>query len=170
MTAEQAKSSAAPPDGYRPGVGILLFDARGRVFVAQRNDVEEEAWQMPQGGVDPGEAPREAALRELAEEIGTSRVQIVGETAGWLSYDLPPTLRRRSWGGRFRGQAQKWFAARFTGTDADIDLDAHHHREFSQWRWVELDALTGLIVDFKRPLYRAVVDELGPVVRAAAGA
>jgi putative (di)nucleoside polyphosphate hydrolase len=164
-----AETLDGPPDGYRPGVGILLFDRAGRVFVAQRVDTPG-AWQMPQGGIDRGEDPETAALRELAEETGTSQAAIVAATHGWLTYDLPPDLQGKVWGGRFRGQAQKWFAARYAGTDADIDLDAHHPREFSEWCWVALDALPDLIVDFKRPLYRAIVAELGPAVRAATAA
>lgn len=157
-----ARSAERPPQGYRPGVGILLFNEGGHVFVAQRIDTAEPAWQMPQGGIDAGEEPREAALRELEEEIGTRRAEIVGETAGWLLYDLPEPLRGKVWGGQWRGQAQKWYAARFTGTDADIDLEAHHHAEFSTWCWIDPESLPELIVDFKRPLYRAVLRELRP--------
>lgn len=151
---------------YRPGVGILLFDPAGRAFVGQRNDAPG-AWQMPQGGIDEAENPRAAALRELAEETGVRAAEIVGETQDWIAYDLPAELASRMWGGRFAGQRQKWFAARFTGTDADIDLDAHE-AEFDAWRWVALDELAGLIVPFKRPLYEAVVAELAPFVRAHA--
>jgi putative (di)nucleoside polyphosphate hydrolase len=150
---------------YRPGVGIMLFDPSARVFVGRRNDAPD-AWQMPQGGIDEGEAPRAAALRELAEETGVTQAEIAGETKDWIAYDLPPDLAARMWGGRYAGQRQKWFAARFLGADADIDLGAHH-AEFDAWRWAALDELAGLIVPFKRALYEAVVAELGPVVRGA---
>ncbi len=149
---------------YRPGVGILLFDPSGRAFVGERSDAPG-AWQMPQGGIDEGEDPRAAALRELAEETGVRAADIVGETRDWIAYDLPAELAARMWGGRFAGQRQKWYAARFLGTNADIDLDAHE-AEFARWRWAELDTLAGLIVPFKRPLYEAVLAELGPIVRA----
>ncbi len=151
---------------YRPCVGVMLFDARGRVFVGRRIDTPD-AWQMPQGGIDEDETPEAAALRELEEEIGTTKVALAGGTAGWLTYDLPDELVGRVWGGRWRGQRQKWFACRFLGDDADIRLETGHP-EFNAWRWVELDQLTTLIVPFKRAIYAAVVAELGPVVRQAA--
>jgi putative (di)nucleoside polyphosphate hydrolase len=152
-------------DAYRPGVGLMLFDPRARVFVAQRNDAAG-AWQMPQGGIDEGEDPRVAAMRELAEETGVMRAVIVAETESWLTYDFPPELRANVWKGKYKGQRQKWFALRHLGTDADIDLDGHE-AEFDSWRWAALDELETLIVPFKRELYRAVVAELGPAIRAA---
>lgn len=150
---------------YRPGVGLMLFDREGRVFVARRNDTPD-AWQMPQGGIDEGEDPRAAALRELAEETGVTNAEIVGESEDWIAYDLPEDLRKKVWKGRYRGQRQKWYALRHLGSDKDIDLNAHE-AEFDAWRWVELDALETLIVPFKRELYRRVVAELGPIVRKA---
>jgi putative (di)nucleoside polyphosphate hydrolase len=146
---------------YRPGVGIMLVNREGLVFVGRRNDVPAglAAWQMPQGGIDPGETPREAAMRELREEVGTGKADILGETKGWLHYDLPAEIAGKPWGGRYRGQRQKWFAMRFTGEDRDIDLAAEHP-EFDAWEWVPAERLPELIVPFKRPLYLAVLDEL----------
>ncbi len=144
---------------YRRGVGAVLFDRKGRVLVARRLDTKAAAWQLPQGGLDAGESPRRAVLRELAEEIGTSRARIIGETRGWLAYDLPAPLASRAWGGRYRGQKQKWFALRFEGTDADIRLDGGDHPEFGAWKWIDLEELPGRIVAFKRPLYRALVEQ-----------
>ncbi len=152
---------------YRPGVGVMLVNADNRVFVGQRFDSTVEAWQMPQGGIDPGEDPYMAALRELEEETGvpghlTSRI---AETADWLDYDLPDELLGTIWKGRYRGQRQKWFALRFHGTDADVDLLAHEavgHAEFKAWQWAGLEQLAALIVPFKRDLYTRIVSELGP--------
>ena len=144
---------------YRLGVGAVLFDRRGRVLVARRLDTPGEAWQLPQGGLDADESPRRAVRRELAEEIGTASARIVGEIRRWLAYDLPPALAARSWGGRYRGQKQKWFALRFTGRDADIRLDADADPEFGAWKWARLEELPNLIVAFKRPVYRALVME-----------
>jgi putative (di)nucleoside polyphosphate hydrolase len=145
----------------------MLFDRRGHVFVARRIDMPSEAWQMPQGGIDEGEDPRTAALRELREEIGTDRAEIVAETAGWLTYDLPVELARALWGGRYRGQTQKWFAARFLGSDSEIDL-ATASPEFNEWKWTPPHTLPGLIVPFKRNLYERLLEELGPAITATA--
>jgi putative (di)nucleoside polyphosphate hydrolase len=117
------------------------------------------AWQMPQGGIDPGETPREAALRELKEETGTDKAVVLGESRDWLHYDLPEGLAGGIWGGRYRGQRQKWFAMRFTGEDGDIDPAATEHPEFDAWEWVAPELLPDLIVPFKRPLYRDILAE-----------
>lgn len=143
---------------YRTGVGIMLLNTENQVFVARRIDPVSEAWQMPQGGMDPGESPVQAALREMKEEIGTDKAVVLRESADWYTYDLPDALIGKIWGGRFRGQKQKWFAMRFTGTDADIDI-ATHDPEFCEWKWMDMRALLDIIVPFKRSLYRAVIEE-----------
>jgi len=148
--------ATGPTPGYRPCVGIMLLNDAGEVFLGRREDQREPAWQMPQGGIDKGEDPRHAARRELREEAGTDRAEIVAEMPGWLDYDLPAEISARKWRGRWRGQSQKWFAMRFTGTDADIRLDSHHP-EFVEWRWVAMETVPSLIVPFKRPVYEAVV-------------
>jgi putative (di)nucleoside polyphosphate hydrolase len=152
---------------YRPGVGIMLLNAEGAVFVAQRIDMPSDAWQMPQGGIDKGETPIEAAWREMKEEVGTDRAELLAESRDWFTYDLPRELAARLWRGRFRGQRQKWFVFRFTGTDADIDITSHNHPEFSTWRWVAMNELPSLIVPFKRQLYQQLVDEFRPLIERA---
>jgi putative (di)nucleoside polyphosphate hydrolase len=145
--------------GYRSAVGIMLLNRQHEVFVAHRIDMPGmPAWQMPQGGIDPGETPSEAALRELREEIGTDKAEIISESRAWLRYDLPPDVAGVIWGGRYRGQRQRWFLMRFTGNDADIDL-ATAHPEFDEWRWVPSEQLPELIVPFKRQLYIDVLTE-----------
>ena len=138
--------------GYRPCVGIMLFNRDGLVFTGRRIDTRAEAWQMPQGGIDPGELPRQAAFRELEEEIGTAQARVLSETVDWLVYDLPPELMGKVWGGDYRGQQQKWFAMLFEGRDADIDI-ATPKPEFESWRWTALEDLPQLIVPFKRGIY-----------------
>lgn len=148
---------------YRRNVGAVLFNRDGKVFVARRADVpnaegEPGGWQLPQGGIDADEDPREALLRELAEEVGTDRAEIIGEHSEWLSYDLPPELVGVALGGRYRGQTQRWFALRFTGEDRDIRLDADPHPEFDAWRWAELSELPVLAVGFKRAIYAVLAE------------
>jgi putative (di)nucleoside polyphosphate hydrolase len=143
---------------YRRGVGLMLFNRRGQVWVGQRLDQSVENWQMPQGGIDDGETPEQAALRELAEEIGTDRAEIIATSRDWLTYDLPPDLIGVAWKGRYRGQQQKWFALRFLGEDSDINIDMPH-AEFGAWRWVDFNQLVDLIVPFKRALYQQVTRE-----------
>jgi len=146
---------------YRPGVGIMLLNRDGRVFVGRRIDMPAglAAWQMPQGGIDPGETPRQAAIRELREEVGTDRAETLAESRSWLRYDVPSELAGQLWRGRYRGQRQKWFAMRFAGEDADIDPAATEHPEFDAWEWVSCERLPELIVPFKRQLYLDVLAE-----------
>ena len=120
---------------------------------------------MPQGGIDTGESPREAALRELHEEVGTSLVEVVAESRSWIRYDLPAHLADRVWRGRYRGQEQKWFAMRFLGRDADIEIETDHP-EFRAWRWVALEELPELIVPFKRQIYLELIEEFRPLAEA----
>ncbi|WP_170457283.1 RNA pyrophosphohydrolase [Ruegeria arenilitoris] len=144
---------------YRPCVGLMLMNDQGQIFVGQRNDRFEDAWQMPQGGVDEGESPRAAALRELQEEIGVTPdlVEIVAETDGWLPYDLPHDIVPHIWKGRFRGQEQKWFLLRFLGNDDQIDIQTDHP-EFTRWKWQDPERLIAEIVPFKREVYERVMD------------
>lgn len=147
---------------YRPNVGAMLFNRQGRIFVARRADMPNAegsagGWQLPQGGIDDDEDPRRAVLRELAEEIGTDRAEIIGEHPDWLTYDLPAELIGVALKGRYRGQRQRWFALRFLGQDGDIRLDLDPHPEFDAWRWARLDELPAMAVGFKRPIYDILV-------------
>jgi putative (di)nucleoside polyphosphate hydrolase len=147
---------------YRPNVGAVLFNRAGLVLVARRADLPNAeapagGWQLPQGGIDEGEDPRQAVLRELEEEIGTGLAEVIGEHDAWLTYDLPPELIGVALKGRFRGQRQRWFALRFTGEDSDIRLDLDPHPEFDAWRWARLAELPDLAVPFKRPIYEVLV-------------
>jgi putative (di)nucleoside polyphosphate hydrolase len=143
---------------YRPCAGVMLVNRDGRVFVGQRMDSTLEAWQMPQGGIDPGEEALTAAIRELGEETGVApdKVTLIAEAPGEFTYDLPPELIGKVWKGRWRGQTQRWFLFHFLGEDADIDI-ATEHQEFRAWRWIDPADLPRLIVPFKRALYEAVL-------------
>jgi putative (di)nucleoside polyphosphate hydrolase len=159
---------------YRPCVGVMLLNPHGLVFVGRRlkeagpEHVDKaHAWQMPQGGIDKGEDPYRAALRELAEETNVTSVSLVAEAPDWFAYDLPPDVARQAWKGRYRGQTQKWFALRFEGPESEIDIHAPaggHKPEFAEWRWERLDRLADLIIPFKRPVYERVVDTFRPYV------
>jgi putative (di)nucleoside polyphosphate hydrolase len=160
---------------YRDNVGAVLFNRDGLVLVARRADLPNAegaagGWQLPQGGMDPGEDPRVAVLRELAEEIGTDKAEILGELDDWLTYDLPPELVGKALGGRYRGQRQRWFALRFLGEDSDIRLDADPHPEFDAWRWVPLEELPGLAVNFKRAVYEELARAFARFARRGAPA
>ncbi|MCC6918064.1 MAG: RNA pyrophosphohydrolase [Alphaproteobacteria bacterium] len=152
---------------YRPCVGAMVLNRAGQVFIGRRTNSPEHidathVWQMPQGGIDDGEDPFPAVLRELREETNIRSVVKIGEIADWLSYDLPPEIVGQAWKGRYRGQKQKWFCLRFTGDEAEIDIRhpaGGHNPEFVEWRWEPVGNLPNLIIPFKRPVYERVVEE-----------
>jgi 8-oxo-dGTP pyrophosphatase MutT (NUDIX family) len=178
VSVQLRSSSAAGSDGprgeplrdakdealYRPGVGIMLLNARNEVFVGRRADTQADAWQMPQGGIDSEESPRQAALRELKEEIGTASVEVLAESNRWLYYDVPEQLAQNAWRSRWKGQRQKWFVMLFRGTDAEINV-CTKHPEFNAWRWVSARELTELAVSFKRQLYLSLLGEFSTIFR-----
>jgi putative (di)nucleoside polyphosphate hydrolase len=147
---------------YRRGVGIFLVNRRNEIFIARRNDIED-AWQTPQGGIDGRESPEQAAFRELKEEIGTDNAEIIAASNGWLYYDVPEDIARKAWGGRWKGQRQKWFVMLFTGTDAEINL-ATEHPEFDAWRWATVAELTSLAATFKKDLYASLLEEFSSIL------
>ena len=153
------------PSLYRANVGLAIFSRLGHVWIGRRAGLRKDdgryAWQMPQGGIDPGEEPYTAALRELYEETNVRSVTLLAEAPDWYSYDLPPDVATQSWKGRYRGQTQKWFALRFEGEDSEINVlspNGGHRPEFSGWRWERMEKLPGLIIPFKRPVYEKVVE------------
>ena len=165
---------------YRPCVGVMLVNRDGLVFLGKRrkDDGPEHApgayaWQMPQGGIDEGEEPRQAAERELYEETGVRSIALLGEAPEWLVYDLPRHMVEQAWNGRYRGQTMRWFAYRFTGQEREIDIrrpgGGRHKPEFVDWRWGPVDQLTSLIVPFKRGVYEGVVAALGHLARPGSG-
>ena len=151
---------------YRPNVGAVLFNREGMVFVARRADMPNAegpagGWQLPQGGIDEGEDPATAVLRELEEEIGTAKATVIGEYPEWLTYELPAELLGIAWRGKYRGQRQRWYAMRFEGEDSDIRLDLDPHPEFDAWRWAKLSELPAMAVSFKRPIYEVLAAAFG---------
>jgi putative (di)nucleoside polyphosphate hydrolase len=158
MKPQQTATAGHPR--YRLCVGIMLLNRRGEVLVARRSDVAGEAWQMPQGGIDDGEEPRMAALRELQEEIGSANAEILAESKNWLSYELPAELRPKT---RWSGQRQKWFVMRWLGEDHEIDLGTAD-AEFDAWKWVPPHQLPDLIVAFKRQVYLDLLVEFSQLI------
>ena len=163
---------------YRPCVGVVLVNRDGLVFLGRRRGGAEHvdathSWQMPQGGIDDGESPEDAALRELYEETNVRSVEPLAVAPDWFAYDLPEAIAREAWKGRYRGQIQKWIALRFTGQDTEIDVlkpgGGKHKAEFADWRWEELANTPELIIPFKRPVYEKVAETFAPVARPADG-
>lgn len=158
---------------YRPCVGVMLLNRKGRVFIGRRLSGPEHvddthSWQMPQGGVDANEDPWTAALRELYEETNVASVEKLAESSEWFSYDIPRDVVGQAWKGMYRGQTQKWYAMRFAGEDSEIDVlnpAGGHEPEFAEWRWEKMERLPELIIPFKRPVYERVIEEFAPLVR-----
>ena len=147
---------------YRPSVGLMILNSKFEVFVGRRIDSKSEAWQMPQGGIDEGETPEKAAIREMKEEVGTDNAKIISKTKQWYKYDLPNYLISKLWNGRYRGQRQKWFLLQFLGEDREININ-YENAEFTDWKWVKIEELTNIIVPFKKNLYISVIEEFRDV-------
>ncbi len=151
---------------YRPCAGIMMLNKKGQVFVGRRIDTRIAKWQMPQGGIDEGEEPIDAALRELKEEVGTNNVEMLAESKDWHSYDIPDYLLGKLWGGKYKGQRQKWFAVRFLGDDSEINIETKYP-EFCEWKWVDAEELPDIIVSFKQELYRIILDEFKVIIKGS---
>jgi putative (di)nucleoside polyphosphate hydrolase len=147
------------PADYRPGIGIILTNQVGNVFVGKRIDTKQGCWQMPQGGIDEGEDAYTAMFRELEEEVGTNKAEIIKELPEWVYYDLPTELQKNFWHGKYKGQRQKWFLLKFLGQDTDINIKTQHP-EFEEWRWEDPNNLIDLVIHFKKNLYSFVLKEL----------
>ena len=148
---------------YRPSVGLMILNSKFEIFVGRRIDSKSEAWQMPQGGIDEGETPEKAAIREMKEEVGTDNAKIISKTKQWYKYDLPNYLISKLWNGRYRGQRQKWFLLQFLGEDNEININ-YENAEFTDWKWVKIEELTNIIVPFKKNLYISVIEEFRDIL------
>lgn len=160
---DSCNNASKDPNDYRECVGIILLNKDGKVFVGRRYDFSSESWQLPQGGVDNGENLKDAALREMLEEIGTDNAEFLYESPKWYYYDIPMPLASTLWGGRYKGQRQKWFLFRFTGKDKDINIHTKHP-EFQEWRWEDLPNIVDLAVPFKRDVYKEVIKDFAPII------
>ncbi|MEK6734658.1 MAG: RNA pyrophosphohydrolase [Pseudomonadota bacterium] len=148
---------------YRPSVGLMILNSKLEVFVGRRIDSRTEAWQMPQGGIDEGELPENTVFREMKEEIGTDKAEILAQTKQWYKYDLPSYLINKLWNGRYRGQRQKWFLLKYLGEDKDINIH-EGHAEFTEWKWIKMEELPQVIVSFKKSLYISVIEEFREIL------
>ncbi|WP_250295091.1 RNA pyrophosphohydrolase [Wolbachia endosymbiont of Oedothorax gibbosus] len=153
-------------DKYRSCVGIMLFNKQGHVFVGKPFHIESY-WQMPQGGVDDGEELEQAALRELLEEVGTDKAEIIAKNKDWIYYDLPKEIIPICWNGKYSGQKQRWFLMKFCGEDKDININYTNHPEFKEWRWQDVDGLVASAISFKKQVYRTVIEEFSSTIKAS---
>lgn len=151
---------------YRPCVGIMLFNKQGNIFIGKRFD-SDSYWQMPQGGVDDGEELEQAALRELLEEVGTDKAEIVSKNKEWIHYNLPEEVIPTCWNGRYSGQKQRWFLMKFCGKDKDININYTDHPEFKEWRWQNVDDLVASAIPFKKEVYKKVIEEFSSIIKAS---
>ncbi|WP_341808624.1 RNA pyrophosphohydrolase [Wolbachia endosymbiont (group E) of Neria commutata] len=151
---------------YRPCVGIMLFNKQGHVFIGNRFD-SDSYWQMPQGGVDEGEELEQAALRELLEEVGTDKAEIIAKNKDWIYYDLPKEIIPMCWNGKYSGQKQRWFLMKFFGEDQNININYTDHPEFKEWRWQKVDDLVANAISFKKQVYRTVIEEFSSLIKAS---
>lgn len=164
---QQVVANNKPPKKqlpFRPGVGMMIINSKSQVFMGKRVDSKIHGWQMPQGGIDAGETPSAAALREMEEEIGTANGKIIAESRNWYSYRVPKTLIPRLWDGKYCGQRQKWFLIDYLGEDTDININTSHP-EFEEWKWIDFDELIGDVIPFKVKLYRQIIAEFETVIR-----
>ncbi|MDD9331769.1 MAG: RNA pyrophosphohydrolase [Wolbachia sp.] len=151
---------------YRPCVGIMLFNKQGHIFTGKRLD-SGAYWQMPQGGIDDGEELEQTALRELLEEAGTNKAEVIAQNKDWIYYDLPKEMVTTCWNGRYAGQKQRWFLMKFFGEDQDININYTNHPEFKEWRWQSIDNLAASAIPFKKEVYKIVIEEFSSTVKAA---